>query len=109
MFSLESPHRGDSNECTQYTIFNVKKKITLNGSTSAAIGFFPRDLRTSSKQPWCRGKRAISVQATEVLLYITPSILKMVVVMISIMWPFHQLFKLFTWVVESFCGEVLTG
>ena len=32
MFSLESPHRGDSNGCTQYTIFNYKerKKITLN-------------------------------------------------------------------------------
>ena len=26
MFSLESPHRGDSNEYTQYTIFNIKKK-----------------------------------------------------------------------------------
>ena len=26
MFSLESPHRGDSNENTQYTIFNIKKK-----------------------------------------------------------------------------------
>ena len=24
MFSLESPHRGDSNEYTQYTIFNMK-------------------------------------------------------------------------------------
>ena len=23
VFSLESPHRGDSNEYTQYTIFNV--------------------------------------------------------------------------------------
>ena len=32
MFSLESPHRGDSNECTQYTISNMnkKKKNTLN-------------------------------------------------------------------------------
>ena len=30
MFSLESPHRGDSNEYTQYAIFNIKKKITLN-------------------------------------------------------------------------------
>ena len=29
VFSLESPHRGDSNEYTQYTIFNVKKKIAL--------------------------------------------------------------------------------
>ena len=30
VFSLESPHRGDSNEYTQYAIFNIKKKITLN-------------------------------------------------------------------------------
>ena len=28
MFSLESPHRGDSNEYTQHAIFNIKKKIT---------------------------------------------------------------------------------
>ena len=27
VFSLESPHRGVSNEYTQYTIFNEKKKI----------------------------------------------------------------------------------
>ena len=27
MFSLESPHRGDSNEYTQYTIFNINKEI----------------------------------------------------------------------------------
>ena len=26
VFLLESPHRGDSNEYTQYTIFNMKKK-----------------------------------------------------------------------------------
>ena len=55
MFSLESPHRGDSNECTQHTIINTKKKIILNFpkyNISAAIGFFPRDSRTSSKQPW---------------------------------------------------------
>ena len=25
VFSLESPYRGDSNEYTQYTIFNIKK------------------------------------------------------------------------------------
>ena len=51
--SLESPHRGDSNEYTQYTFFNIKKKkITLNYPKSAALGFFPRQSRTSSKQPW---------------------------------------------------------
>ena len=26
VFSLESPHRGDSNKYTQHTIFNMKKK-----------------------------------------------------------------------------------
>ena len=35
---LEAPHRGDSNEYTQYTIFNIKKKITQNYPKSAAIG-----------------------------------------------------------------------
>ena len=53
MFSLESPHRGDSNEYTQYTIFNMNKKDTINYPKSAAMGvFFPRDSRMSSKQPW---------------------------------------------------------
>ena len=66
MFSLEPPHRGDSNEYTQYTIFNMNKENTINYQKSAAMGFFPRDSRMSSK----RGKRAISVRAIEVLLYI---------------------------------------
>ena len=52
VFSLESPHQGDSNENTQYTIFNINKKNTLNYPKSAAKGFFPRDSGTSSKQPW---------------------------------------------------------
>ena len=52
VFSLESPHRGDSNEYTQYTIFIIKKKITLDYLKSAAMGFFPRDSRMSLKQPW---------------------------------------------------------
>ena len=30
VFSLESPHRCDSNEYTQHAIINIKKKITLN-------------------------------------------------------------------------------
>ena len=49
VFSLGSPHRGDSKEYTQYTIFNIKKKITLNFPESAAMGFFPKDSRTSWK------------------------------------------------------------
>ena len=32
-------HRGFSNEYTQYTIFSIKKKITLNYPKFAAIGF----------------------------------------------------------------------
>ena len=35
-------YRGDSNEYTQYTIFHIKMKITLNYSKSAAMGFFQR-------------------------------------------------------------------
>ena len=52
VFSLELPHRGDSVEYTQYTICNMNKKDTINYPKSAAMGFFPRDARMSSKQPW---------------------------------------------------------
>ena len=52
VFSLESPHRGDSNEYIQYTIFNMNKKNTHNYPKSAAMDFFPRDSIMSSKQPW---------------------------------------------------------
>ena len=45
VFSLESPHRDDSNEYTQYTIFNIKKKITLNSSKSTAIGICSKGLK----------------------------------------------------------------
>ena len=44
MFSLESPHRGDFNEYTQYTIFYNKKKITLDYPKSAPVGFFSKGL-----------------------------------------------------------------
>ena len=66
MFPLESPQRGDSNVYTQYTIFIIKKKITPDYSNSAAMGFF---LGTQERVRNSRGKRAISVRATEVLLY----------------------------------------
>ena len=45
MFSLGSPHRGDSYEYTQYTIFIVKKKITLDYPKSAPMGFFSKELK----------------------------------------------------------------
>ena len=50
LFSLESPHRGDSKEYTQYTIFSMIKKNTLNSPKFAAMGLFLRGSRTSSKQ-----------------------------------------------------------
>ena len=39
------PHGGDSDENSQYTIFNIKKKITLNYPKSAAMDFFSRVLK----------------------------------------------------------------
>ena len=45
MFALASPQRGDSNEYTQYTIFNMRKKNTLNYPKSAAMRFFPKGLK----------------------------------------------------------------
>ena len=66
VFSLGSPHIGDSKEYTQYTVFNIKKKITLNYPRSAAMGFFQG---TQERVRNSRGKRAISVRITEVLLY----------------------------------------
>ena len=68
VFTLESPHGGDSNEYTQYTIFNMNMKNTLNYPKSAAMGFFQgtQELVRNS-----RGKRALSVRAIEVLLYLS--------------------------------------
>ena len=45
MFSLESPHRGDSNEYIQYTVFNMNKKNILNYPKSAIMGFFSKGLK----------------------------------------------------------------
>ena len=52
VFSLESPQRGDSNVSTHNIPFpHMKKKITLDYPKTAAMGFVPRNPRTSSKQP----------------------------------------------------------
>ena len=45
VFSLESPQRGDSNEYTQRTIFNIKKKIILIYPKYAAMGFCSKGLK----------------------------------------------------------------
>ena len=51
---------------TQYTIFNIKKKLTLNFHKSAAMGFFQG---TKERVRNSHGKQAISVRAIEVLVY----------------------------------------
>ena len=49
VLSVELPHRGDSNEYTQYAIFSIKRKIDQNYLKSAAMGIFPRESSTSLK------------------------------------------------------------
>ena len=71
VFTLESPHRGDSNVYTQYTIFSMNIKTCPNYPKSAAMGFFQG---TQESVQNSHGKRAINVRATEVLLYMaTPA------------------------------------
>ena len=70
VFSLESPHQGDSNEKTQYTIFTLQKenhpKLSLNLQTGNIFQGTQERARNSC------GKRATSVRAieVEVLLYL---------------------------------------
>ena len=45
VFYLKLPNRGGSNEYTQYTIFNIKMKITLNHPKYADMGFFSEALK----------------------------------------------------------------
>ena len=48
MFSLESLHRGDSNEYKQHAIINIKKKITINYpkyNNVCSYGIFPQGLK----------------------------------------------------------------
>ena len=45
MFILESPHRGDSNECTQYTIFGIKKENHPKLSKICSYGIFSKGLK----------------------------------------------------------------
>ena len=67
--SRAGPSCCDSNEYTRYTVFNIKENQPKL-SQICRYGIFlqgtPERVRNS------RGKRAISVRATEVLLYIVP-------------------------------------
>ena len=66
LFSLESPHRGGSNEYTQYTIFSLKIENHPKLSQICSYEIF---LGTQEQVQNSRGKRAIRVWATEGLLY----------------------------------------
>ena len=69
MFSLESPHRGASNEYTKHTIIAIKMKTTRNYpkyNTVCNYVFFLSGTQDRVRDSRC--KRAISVRATEVLL-----------------------------------------
>ena len=48
VFSLESPHRRDSNECTQHTIIKTKTKSTLNYpkyNNVCSYGIYSKELK----------------------------------------------------------------
>ena len=67
-FSLESPHRGDSNEYSKRTIFSIRKKITINFPYLQPWNLFHgAQERVRNNQV----KRAIRIRAIEVLLYMS--------------------------------------
>ena len=68
VFSLESPHRGDSNEYTHNTTISLKKSITRNYlKYNNVCGFGIIFVRDSERVRNSCVKRANSVRATEVL------------------------------------------
>ena len=66
VFSLESPHRVDSDEYTKYTIFDIKRKTPLIIPNLQMWDFFRG---TEQLVRNSRAKRSISVRAIEVLFY----------------------------------------
>ena len=66
MFTLELPHQGDSNEYTQYTIFQYEKEKQPKLSQICSYGIFFQGIQERVRKG--HGKRAISVRAIEVLL-----------------------------------------
>ena len=72
VFLLESPQRGDSNECTQYTISQYKKENHPKLSQICNYGICSKG-QSQERVRNSRGKRAISVRAIEILLYLRTS------------------------------------
>ena len=65
VYSLELPHRGDSNEYTQY-IYKIKEE---NLPKLSVYRIWRKSLWTQESVRLIHGKRAIGIRATEVLLY----------------------------------------
>ena len=66
MFSVESPRRGDSNEYTQYTIYNIKKENNPKLSQICSYGILFEVTQEGVRNS--QSIRAISVRAIEVVL-----------------------------------------
>ena len=67
VLSLALPHWGDSNEYTQYTIFQYNKENLPKLSQTCSNGIFFLGIQAQVQNS--HGKSAISVRAIEVLLY----------------------------------------
>ena len=52
VFSSKSPHRGDSNENTQYTIFNIKQENCPKLSQICSYVFFSKGLKNEIETAW---------------------------------------------------------
>ena len=55
VFSLESPHRGDSNGITHYTIFNMKKEKHPKLSQIYSYGIFSNGLKNEIETAMVNG------------------------------------------------------
>ena len=67
VFSLDLPHRNDSNEYTQYIIISIKENHPKLSKIQLCLDFL---LGTQERVLNRRGKRAISVRAIEVQMYL---------------------------------------
>ena len=77
LFSLESPHRGNSKEYIQHTIINIKDLRSPgcipNTIMSAATGFFVRD----------------SITSFEIAMVNEPSVFKLLIVVVVMLFYVH--------------------
>ena len=71
MFSIESPHRGESKEYTQHTILNMNKKINLKLSQICSYRIFSTVVNLPSVLEPLKGY-CIKVELQADLIYMMP-------------------------------------